>query len=645
MKHPTLPPRTYRHESPLDALLRIVRFLFRALALAWLATPNSRAADLPIVLKVDARDASRRILHAALHVPAQPGPLTLVYPKWIPGEHGPTGPITDLAGLRITSAGRSIPWKRDPLDNYAFQLEVPAGATAVDISLDFLLPSDPNGFSAAASSSANLVVISWNTLLLYPKGTAANALNFAARLQLPAGWKLASALPRANESEDAVQFAPVTLETLIDSPLAAGAHLRTFDLSPGKPTAHRLNVVADSAAALEMKPGDLDRYSRLVVEANALFGAHHYRKYDFLLTLSEQVAHFGLEHHECSDNRAPERMLIDEDFRKAEASLLPHEMVHSWNGKYRRPAELATPDYHEPMKDELLWVYEGLTTYLGDLLTARSGLWTLTNYLEHLALTAAQLDHQRGRDWRPLVDTTVAAHLLYYARPEGTSWRRSVDFYPEGELIWLEADVTIRERTEGKRSLDDFCQRFFGGESGPPRVVPYTLDDVIAALNEVAPFDWRGFFQQRVYAVNPRAPLGGIERGGWRLVYRDTPSDMLRNNETTKKETDLSFSLGLSLKEEGEILDVIPGMPADRAGVSPGMKLLAVNGRRYKPEFLLAAVKESKGSTAPIELLLENGEFFKTCRLDYHEAGRYPHLEREAGRRDWLSDIAAGRGK
>jgi len=292
----------------------------------------------------------------------------------------------------------------------------------------------------------------------------------------------------------------------------------------------------------------------------------------------------------------------------------------------------------------LLWVYEGLTTYLGEILTARSGLWTVTNYLEHLALVGAQLNYQRGRSWRPLADTTVAAHLLYYARGEGESWRRSVDFYPEGELIWLEVDVTIRERTQGKRSLDDFCQQFFGGENTPPRVVPYTLDDVITALNGIAPFDWRAFFQQRVYSVNPRAPLGGIERGGWRLVYRATPSDMLKNAETTKKGTDLSFSIGLSLKEDGAIQDVIPGLPADRTGIGPGMKLLAVNTRRWKPELLRTAVKEAKDGS-PIELLVENGDAFKTYRVEYRDGERYPYLERDPAKPDLLTQIITPRGK
>ena len=616
--------------------------------LVWLfvlfAAVRAIAADAPIVLKLDARDASRKVLHATLHIPAQPGPLTLLYPKWIPGEHGPTGPIADLTGLKITAGAQPVPWRRDPLENYAFEVTVPDSANAIDVALDFLLPSDPEGFSFAASSSASLAVISWNTVLLYPKGPGASAINFAAHIQLPNGWKYATALTRTTESADGVEFAPATLETLIDSPLAAGAYFRTFDLSPGASAPHRLNVIADSAAALEMKPDDVARFSKLVNEEESLFGARHFRKYDFLLTLSEQVAHFGLEHHESSDNRAPERMLIDEEFRKSWAGLLPHEMVHSWNGKYRRPADITTANYHQPMKTELLWVYEGLTTYLGEVLTARSGLWNVTNYLEHLALIGAQLDYQRGRSWRPLADTTVAAHLLYYARSEGAAWRRSVDFYPEGELIWLEADVTIRERTQGKRSLDDFCQRFYGGENTPPRVVPYTLDDVVAALNEIAPFDWRGFFQQRVYSVNPRAPLGGIEHGGWRLVFRDTPSDLLKTAETTKKFTDLSFSIGLSLKEDGAIQDVIPGSPADRAGVGPGMKLLAVNTRRWKPELIRTAVKEAKDG-APIELLVENGDAFKTCRLDYRDGERYPHLERDTAKPDLLTQIIQARTK
>ena len=619
--------------------------LLLAIGAFWLSLLFARAADEPTILKVDARDARKHILHATLHLPARPGPLMLMYPKWIPGEHGPTGPIADMAGLKMSAAGKSITWRRDPEDNYAINIEVPAGADSVDVALDFLLASDPNGFSSAASSSENLAAISWNTLLLYPKGAAANSISYAAHLRLPDGWKFVTALTRAGGSDSDIEFAPVTLETLIDSPVMAGKYVRTFDLSPGSATPERLNVIADSAAALEMKTNDQASFAKLAAEANALFGAHHYRHYDFLLTLSDQVAHFGLEHHESSDDRGPERMLIDDDILKGSAFLLPHEMVHSWNGKYRRPAGIATPNYQQPMKTELLWVYEGLTEYLGEILTARSGLWNSTNYTQHLAREAAMLENQRGRDWRPLVDTTDAAHLLYSARDEGTSWRRSVDFYPEGNLIWLEADVTIRQLTKGSRSLDDFCQRFFGGESTPPRVVPYTEDDIIAALNAVAPFDWRNFFQKRVYEVNPHAPLGGIEAGGWRLVYSDTESDMLKIAEAKNKFTDFSCSLGLSLNEDGAISDVIPGSPADRAGVGAGMKLLAVNTRHWTADLVRTAIKEAKGGTAPIELLVENGDVFKTCHVDYHEGERYPDLERDTTKLDLLSEIIKPRVK
>ncbi len=421
--------------------------------------------------------------------------------------------------------------------------------------------------------------------------------------------------------------------------MIAGAHFRTLDLTPGAKPSHEIDIVADSAAALEIKPEDARHFSHLVAETGALFGARHYRGYHFLLTLSEHVAHFGLEHHESSDNRTWERFLIDDDLRKLWAMVLPHEMVHSWNGKYRRPAGLATADFDQPMKGELLWVYEGLTDYLGEVLAARCGLWTNENFRESLALNAARLDRQAGRTWRPLADTTVAAQLLYLARPEGAAWRRSVDFYPEGDLIWLEADVLIRQQSQGRRSLDDFCKKFYGGEGGAPKVAPYTLDDVVAALNEIAPLDWRQFFQTRVYAANPRAPLGGIEGAGWRLAFQEALPDMLKSIEAAHKLTDLSFSLGFTLKEDGTIIDVLPGSPADKAGVSPAMKLVAVNGRRWTAAILRAAVTSAKSDAAPLELLVENEDYFKTCKLDYHDGEKYPRLERDATKPDLLAEI------
>ena len=610
-----------------------------AVLLALLAVGSAPASGAAIRIEVDATDAPRRIWHAKLSIPAQPGALTLVYPKWIPGEHSPTGPITDLTGLRMSAGGHTLEWRRDADDMFAFHLEVPAAAKTVEVSLDYLVPAETTNPADEPSASARLMDLIWNDVLLYPLGTPAHDLVFEAKLRLPAGWHYGTALPVAHESGATVEFQPASLETLVDSPVLAGAHFRAVPLDSLSKPRHWLDIAADSGAALELKTEDRAHFTRLVNEAELLFGARHYRDYHFLLTLSDHVAHFGLEHHESSDDRAAERFLIDDDTFKLEACLLPHEMVHSWNGKYRRPAGLATPDYQTPMRGELLWVYEGLTEYLGLILTARSGLWTDSSFQEYLAWQAAALDNTTGRRWRPLVDTTVAAQLLYLARPEGSAWRRGVDFYSEGSLIWLEADVLIRRQTEGKHSLDDFCRSFCGGEDSPPRVIPYALEDVIAGLNTIAPRDWQSFFHQRVYAVNPRAPLGGIQEGGWRLAYTNHMSEMLRSKEATDKATDLSWSLGLSLKDTGAIVDVIPGSPADKAGLGAAMKLLAVNGRRWTPELLRAATQVAKTNSAPIELLVENADFFKTAKLDYHGGERYPVLERDPAKPDSLSQI------
>ncbi|HEV2115648.1 MAG TPA: M61 family peptidase, partial [Terriglobales bacterium] len=427
----------------------------------------SAAQNAPITLNVDAREAPRRIFHVRLSFPVSAGPLTLYYPKWLPGNHRPTGPIANLVGLHFSASGQVIPWNRDDVDMYAFHVNVPAGASTLEAGFDYVTPSHgPGRFDPV--STDQLMILNWNVVLLYPAGKPARDFTYNATLELPAGWKFGTALPVSSHSSSAVAFAPAPLNTLIDSPVLAGANYRAVPLpAPGSPP-QELDIAADSAAVLEIPEESVADYTRLMAEAGALFGAHHYRDYHFLLTLSDVEPPNGLEHHESSDDRAPERTLIDPSLRKLMASLLPHEYAHSWNGKYRRPAGLATPDYQQPMKGELLWVYEGLTTYLGEVLAARSGLYTPAQFREQLALTAAQMDHRAGRLWRPLEDTAVAAQILYEAPREWTSWRRSADFYPESELTWLEADTIIRKQTNGRRSLDDFCRAFEGPPSGPP---------------------------------------------------------------------------------------------------------------------------------------------------------------------------------
>ena len=591
----------------------------------------------PITLELDAREAPRKIFHARLVFPASAGPMTLLYPKWVPGEHGPTGPITDLAGLEFRAGGRPVAWKRDPVDMYAISCEVPPGADAVEVRLDYLSPAATTGFSSGASATPALAVVSWNTVLLYPAGTDSDRVTYAASIRLPEGWKFATALETERSDRDRIAFRPVSLTTLVDSPLLAGAYLKTHPLSDG-PIAHRLNLASDAEGPLSIPSSQLDAYRRLVDETGALFGARHYRHYDFLLTLSDAVSHFGLEHHESSDDRVAERWLVDEEKRLAGgADLLPHEMVHSWNGKYRRPAGLAPGRFDQPMRGELLWVYEGLTQYLGSVLAARSGLWTLDQARQNAAITAAEMETTRGRTWRPLADTAVAAQLLYEARSDWAAWRRGVDYYPEGFLLWLEADTLIRRETRGAKSLDDFCRLFYGPPGGPPTVAPYTFADVTAALNRILPYDWNAFWKERLESTAPHAPLAGIAASGWRLTYGTSPSELLRAREGANKTADERFSIGILVNEDGFVPDVVPESAASKAGVGPGMRLVAVNGRRYTREGLRDAVAASGRQS--IELLVANGDFFRTYRLDYTGGLRFPQLERDETKTDLLTKI------
>ncbi len=610
----------------------------RIFALLFLTTLASAQVP-PVELSVDATDAPRRLVHATMVFPVKPGDLTLLYPQWIPGEHGPTGPISDLVGIRITSGNTTIPWQRDAVNMFAFHVTIPAAVEKITVKIDFITPADTGGFSSGSSATSEMAVLNWNQFLLYPAGTPTDKLNYRANLKVPHGWRYGTALPIANESGDSIQFQPSSLTTLIDSPVLSGAHFRTIDLNPGGEPKHYLHLGSDSDAALEISPAEVEHYKKLVQETGALFGARHYRDYHFLLSLSDHVAHFGLEHHESSDDRVAERFLVDDTIRRSYTALLPHEMTHSWNGKYRRPAGLATPDYEQPMKGELLWVYEGLTNYLGEVLSPRSGLSTPELYRDDLAHTAATLDNKQGRRWRPLQDTATAAQILYGSRPDYADYRRSTDYYEEGTLIWLDADVLIRQKTNGAKSLNDFCRLFYGGPSGTPEVKPYTFEDVVAALNTVFPYDWKSFLRTRLDSTNEHAPLGGVVSGGWKLVYTDTPGQLWKDRETATKSTNVSFSLGMTVKEDGTIADVRIGGPMQKAGVAPAVKLIAVNSRAYNPSVLHDAIAKAAKDAAPIEMLIRDGEEFKTFRVDYHAGERYPHLERDATKPDLLSAI------
>jgi predicted metalloprotease with PDZ domain len=611
--------------------------VFSIAIILFFASAASAFAQAAMTLNVDATDSARNIVHTKLTIPVRPGPLTLFYPKWIPGEHSPTGPINDLVGLKLSANGKPIPWRRDDVEMFAFHCNIPAGVSLLDVTFDDV--SQPE-----STASAKLARIKWNRLLVYPEGMNSDAISVKASLKLPAGWRFASALPITNDNKAELQFKQVSLTELVDSPAIIGANLRNVPLSStGIP--HEMDAMADTTAALELKPETLTGLRNLVQEAYALFGARHYRSYKFLVTLSDHGGGEGLEHHESSEDGVGEDAFSNELELLDFAELMGHEYAHSWNGKYRRPAGLATPDFEQPMKGELLWVYEGLTQYLGKVLPARSGLWTAEDFREAIAAVAAEMENQSGRQWRPVVDTAVAVQFTYSSPRAWMNYRRRVDYYDEGSLVWLEADVLIRTRSNGKLSLDDFCRRFHGGQDTPPALKPYTFDDIVNTLNEVFPYDWRNFLNTRINAVAPHAPLGGITNGGWKLVYTGKPNTQIRIGDHARKSVDLSYSLGALLKEDGTILDVNPNLAAFKAGLAPGMKIVSVNGRTWSTDVLHHAIASAKNSTAPIELVVENGSFTETYKVNYHDGERYPHLERDNTKPDVIGEVIKSRAQ
>jgi predicted metalloprotease with PDZ domain len=608
---------------------------------AFVSVMFAAGAPAPQVsLFVDATEAPRKIFHARLTIPAKPGSLTLYYPKWIPGEHGPTGPVQDLAGLKFTAGGKTLTWRRDLLDGWTFHVDVPAGVSSVEAALDFISPAGAEGiYTGGATATDRMAVINWNDMVLYPAGWPSDDLTYTASLRLPADWKFGTSLAIASQSGAEIRFAPVSLTMLVDGPVITGEYLKVVPLNPGQTPPVELDVAADSAAALDAPAEVWEHYKNLVTQTNALFGAQHYRDYHFLFSLSDHVAHFGLEHHESNDSRLWERALVDPPKRLLGAGLLSHEFVHSWNGKYRRPAGLATPDYEKPMETDLLWVYEGLTEYLGEILTGRMGERTPEEFRDALAYMAAVLDHTPGRAWRNLQDTADGVPAMQDAPPQWQSWRRTLDYYQEDELNWLWADTIIRQQTHGQKSLDDFCHIFHGPPSGPPQVKTYTFDDIVSTLNQVAPYDWRGFWTERLTNHGPGAPLGGIEGSGWKLVYDNTRSSLIQALEAQRASVNAAFSIGLWLKDDGLITDTVEGMPAAVAGIGPGMKLVAVNGRHFSKDVLKDALAQGKASSEPLELLIENTDYYKAYKVDYHGGEKFPHLVRDQSKPDLLSDI------
>jgi predicted metalloprotease with PDZ domain len=612
--------------------------------------PRTSSTPTSIALDVDASDAPLKILHATMSMPVHAGALTLFYPKWIPGEHMPSGPIANLTGLHIFADGVEINWRRDRVEMNAFTVTVPAGAKTLRATYDYVVPTAGGAFGSTASANAKIAVINWYTVGLYPMGQSPAAIAVTATLKAPAGWKHGGALDIAGVDATTIRYAPTSLEMLNDHPVLLGEHLRSITLWPAESPVgeHVIDVVADSEWALQFPQARIEIYKRLVLEERAVFGGvGHYRKYHWLLTLSDNLGAFGVEHHECADDRVAENTFVDDDAAKRSSLLLPHEFFHSWNGKALRPSGLVNGGYETPMKDDLLWVYEGLTNYYGELLSARAGLITPQEWFDEIAADAMVVS-QPGRSWRPLQDTADAAPFLYVAGGGWAGWRRQQpngvpSFYDEGTLIWLEADVTIRNLTKGRKTLDDFCAAFFGqNDNGKVWVKPYEVDDVYRALDGVAPYAWRAFFERQLQSKNTDIPIGGVERGGFKLTFTDA-ANLFTDPWTLDGGLTAFGSLGIHVMADGTVDDAWPGRPAYAAGISNGMKIVAVNGRRFSVDELKRALAASKDTKAPLEFIVDNAGYFKVANVDYHGGLRYPHLERVSGTDDVLTMISSRR--
>jgi predicted metalloprotease with PDZ domain len=617
--------------------------LFAATAAAMFMAALATVAQTPIRISADLSEGARKIYHAEIDLPVKAGPLTLTTPKWIPGTHRPTPLVDSITGVVFTANGQTLPWRRDNVDMFEFHLDIPAGVTSLHAHLDLINPG---------RETTKLAALEWEGLLLYPANIPVKDIAIQPSVTVPTGWGIGSALTPVGVPTTASGsaapgitqvFAPTTVEQLEDSPVLTGLNFHEFALAPEISPKHFIDVAADEPEDANLRPATLTELGNLVREADALYKSHHYNQYHLLLTLTDATSGQGLEHGQSSDNGVGEKGFSDDAHQLGNSDLLSHEFTHSWNGKYRRPARLYQPDFATAQQGDLLWVYEGMTQYLGNVLAARSGLKTQQQYREMLALSAANLDSRPGREWRSTEDTAIASSILRGGSPAWSNWKRGQDYYQEGELLWLDADTLIRKLTDDKKSLNDFEAIFLGkGGNTGPLIVPYERPELIADLNQVVPYDWAKFLHERIDLINPRADLAGIEQGGYKLVYEDHPSQSLATMASVSagRGSGLNWqSLGLSLKADGSINDVRVHGPADQAKLYPGQKIYAINGRLFSPDSLKAAIKQAKGSTEPIHLILEQDGLVTLADINSHDGERYPNLVRVEGTKDYLDEI------
>lgn len=589
----------------------------------------------PLLIEVDARQLPRRLVHTTMEVPCKAGELRLWYPKWYPGSHGPMGRLEDVGGLQVeTSDGRKLSWERDDVELFCVKVQIPEGLAAIRVKMTTICNSPGVDAAGIYTYGNNQVgVINWNTCVLYPEGPKADNQPIKLKLKLPEKWKHASALKVEKTEQDVITFKTVSLTDLIDNPLIAGEFLRDITLNSGSTPPAYMHIASDSADALKVDDKVIAEYSKLVQEAGAMFGVAHYPEFHFLVTCSDELGYFGLEHLQCSINGIRKRDLIDDKARVGwVAMLIPHEYVHSWCGKYRRPATMITPNFHSPQRTKMLWVYEGLAQYLGDILMVRSGIVTPETYRDTLnGYIQGQL-RKTGRNWRSLEDTSASGYLLRRSSPNWGDMRRDQDFYFEGMLLWMECDAIIREESKGKKSLDDFCKIFFASVPGQKQVVGYGLEDVVQALQQTQPYDWNSLLTRRVKTPLESLPLDFLVKLGYRMEYSDQPPKAVNRNVSIAED-----SLGLRMAGT-RILTVYAGTPADKANLAVGMRINEVNGEKYSVEKMQQALVDSVKKKT-IELQVQSGESTQKVTVNYGNGLRYRVLKRLEEKPDLLMEI------
>jgi predicted metalloprotease with PDZ domain len=615
-----------------SALLAALVGLGATASHADVAPPQDTAFNGTIKVVVDATDLDRRIFRVKETIPAQPGPMTLLFPQWLPGHHSPSGPIDQFAGLIVKANGQRVEWTRDVYNVYAFHFEVPAGASSVELEFQQLTPQSTR--QGRVQMTPEIVNVQWNGVTLYPAGYYANRINVDASVKLPTGWQFGSALEVASKDGDTVNFKTINYDDLVDSPIFAGKYFKRVDLDPNGRSPVHLNIVADDPKSLEIKPEQLEIHRNIVKQMDRLYGARHFDHYDYLLALTDKLGGIGLEHHRSSENSGSPGYFTEWEKNWLGRDLLSHEFNHSWDGKFRRGADLATPNFNVPMGDTLLWVYEGQTQFYGQVVAARSGLMTQDQAKDVWAMVAASYDRGRpGLAWRNVQDTTNDPTIAQRRPLSYRNYQMSEDYYSAGQMIWLDVDTRIRELTKNHKSLDDFAKAFYGIDDGSYKVAPYTFEDVVKTLNGVVAYDWAPYLRARL--DGHKGPIDGIARSGWKLVYNDKPSEAVKSAEMRRKSVDLTYSVGLSLSAKGEVGDVLWDSPAFTAGISPGMTVMAVNGKEFSGD----AIKDAVKAKQPLDLLVKNFDAYKTVRVNYTGGLVYPHLERDTSRPDWLGEL------